>query len=457
MMKKNKDMYDDIRSRILLCISILIIMVTATVFSDMHLVHSSDDVEMQVNNTLATNAEYYTGMFSTAVTQSVNPTATMAALSVIGTVENADIYFKGTEWLENTASFLDKVPFIRTAQTLPIANPTAAVILTIITVTLYILRSIAAAKAVSEVSLDKLEDIMGYIAIVALSLLPVANSQVVEAAGGDKNYVTAGTYVALIIIAIVCAVINVLIYMIVHTCMDAVEFILAMAPAPGTGVIGQIGKGILHFFLLLLQIFAPVISLILSILILVACFFLFKYLTRLSIYYTHIYAGPILKKLFRKGEPSRLIHKKLPKSVSKVYPDMTMAVPIFSMRGHGKLVKKRELLWLVDRNPGICLIRSHMFKKPDEITLESINTHKKELYLQKDFRFTRILSEDKTFELIFSLEYADRFEELLERLGLPDYQIVKDRKKAEQEQKKENVKNAAKNAMFGIKKRFSGK
>ncbi|MCR5209202.1 MAG: hypothetical protein K6C99_03215 [Lachnospiraceae bacterium] len=457
MKKRNKDRYDDIRDKVLMYLAVFIVMVTATVFADMHFVHSSDDVEMTVNSTLASNAEYYAGMFSTAVTQSVNPTATLAALSVMGTVENSEIYFDGTEWLEKTAAFLDKVPFIRTAKTLPIANPTAAVVLVLITVTLYVLRSIAAAKAVSEVSLDKIEEILGYITVVALSLLPVASSQVVEAAGKEKNYVTAGTYAALIIIAVICAVINVLIYMIVHTCMDAVEFILTMAPAPGTGVIGQIGKGILHFFLILLQIFAPVISLVLSLLILVACFFLFKYLTRLSIYYTHIYASPLLKKIFGKKEPSKLIHKKLPKSVSKTYPDITMALPVFSMRVHGKIVKKRELLWLADKNPGICLIRSHMFKKPDEITIDSLNYYKRDLYLQKDFRFIRILSEDKTVELIFSSEYGDRFDELLERLRLPDYRIVKDRKSAEQAEKRENVKNAAKNALFGIKKRFSGK
>ena len=104
-----------------------------------------------------------------------------------------------------------------------------------------------------------------------------------------------------------------------------------------------------------------------------------------------------------------------------------MAIPAFSMNRRGRLVKKRELIWLSERAGEPVFLKIKPLRRVKVITLEEMNPLHREVYLQKTLRFTRIVSEDHTVEIIFSSEYNDRWEVLLERFGLKDYKVVQDR------------------------------
>ena len=196
-----------------MAVAVIFILLFITTFnSELHPVRSSDEIDMAINTTLAQNVESYAGVFSVAVTASVNPMATLAVLSILGIVEKAELYNFEWNWTNTLSDFLNKVPFIRTAKDLPIANPTACVILTIIAVALYAVRSTAASKLVSRATVDNIEEISGYVITVMLSFLPLATTQVVHAAGKQMNYVSAGTYFVTLVIALMSALFNCIVY-----------------------------------------------------------------------------------------------------------------------------------------------------------------------------------------------------------------------------------------------------
>lgn len=83
-----KEWYQWNRKQMLMFITILTVMITTAVLQFRgSIVHSASDAEIAVNTTLGENLETYAGVFSTTVTASVNPTATLAALSILGMVE----------------------------------------------------------------------------------------------------------------------------------------------------------------------------------------------------------------------------------------------------------------------------------------------------------------------------------------------------------------------------------
>ena len=250
----------------------------------------------------ATDLAFYGGAFSTAVTASVNPSATMAVLAILGSIENAAVYSPDSAVLCNIADFLNGIPIIREVGKLPIANPWAAVFLTLVAVALIVVHSFAESKMVSEETIDKLDKYIGYICTVSISLLPFVTTEALEAdpptvkggalashtahllgaantpAPGWQTYLLAGITVIAITIFYNCN----------YTCMDNWEVIVAAVPVKGTSLIWQIIKALIHMLLMVLQIFAPVISFIVSIHLAVAGLFLFRILKRNSQYYKDI-------------------------------------------------------------------------------------------------------------------------------------------------------------------------
>lgn len=440
-------------------LTILVVMVSVTAFSgNVRMIHSAEDVNLAINTTLSENLESYAGVFSVAVTSSVNPMATLAVLSVIGIVEKADVYNFEWQWLISASDFLNKVPFIRTVRELPISNPTACVLLTVIAVVLYVMRSFAASKAVSNATLDKIEEVGGYVITVALSLLPVATSQVVEAASSDASvrYVSQGTFVTTLIVGILAAIFNSIVYMCVYKCIDAVEVIAAAIPVKGMNLIVEVVKALLHVILVVLMIFSPVISVIISVIIALVAIILFRKLMLISTYYDYIYLKPLWRSIFHKHETTPFIHTKFPKRARKRYPDIEMAIPVFSLNRYEKWIRKRELLWLLPKEDGVYLLQMRLFRKQKEIPLEKLNILEQPLYLEKTMRFIRIRTEDKKVELILSKEYDDRWEKLLDKLQIQDYQVVVDRKKAEKEAAKQERSEKFHQKMDGIGQSVKG-
>ena len=96
----------------------------------------------------------------------------MAVLAILGAIENAAIYQPDSAVLCSIADFLNGVPILREVGKLPIANPYAAVFLSLIAAALIVIHSFAESKFVSEETIDKLDKLIGYICTVSISLLP---------------------------------------------------------------------------------------------------------------------------------------------------------------------------------------------------------------------------------------------------------------------------------------------
>ena len=100
---------------------------------------------------------------------------------------------------------------------------------------------------------------------------------------------------------------------------------------------------------------------------------------------------------------------------------MKLAFPVFSMNRLDKRIRKYQFMWVVPKDDSLLLIKPKSFFRYEEIPISELNVLNNPLYLQKTFRFTRIRTQDRTVELVFSNEYADRWEELLDGLNIEDY------------------------------------
>ena len=387
----------------------------------------------------ATDLAFYAGAFSTAVTASINPSATMAVLAILGSIENAAIYQPDSAILCSIADFLNGVPILREIGKLPIANPYAAVFLTLVAAALIVIHSFAESKFVSEETIDKLDKLIGYICTVSISLLPfVTNDALEENPPGVKGAALshsagflsnasagahgAGTYILAGITVIAITVI----YYCVYTCVDNWEVIVAAFPMKGTSLIWQIIKAVIHAILLVLQIFAPVVSFIISIHLAVAGLFLFRILKRNSQYYKDVYVFTILRKIFKRNDEIPKIEKHVPRKLKKLYPNMDLAMSVYTFHGVARLAK-RSRVWLIKEGDKLDIVYNRLIRKPYIISWSDLKAQHegKQFYLESCARFLKIRTEDLKFEVVMSTRYKPETEMLSELLGLQDFEPVK--------------------------------
>lgn len=407
----------------------------------------------------ATDLAFYGGAFSTAVTASINPTATMAVLAILGSFENAAVYSPDSAFLCSVADFLNGIPIIREVGKLPIANPWAAVFLTLIAVALIVVHSFAESKMVSEETIDKLDKLVGYICTVSIALLPFVTTEALEAdppgvkggalaahfigaaktsAPGWQTYLLAGITVIAITIFYYCN----------YTCMDNWEVIVAAIPVKGTSLIWQIIKAFLHLILVLLQIFAPVVSFIVSIHLAVAGLFLFRILKRVSQYYKDIYVYTVLRKIFKRNEPVPRIEKHVPRRLRKLYPSMEIAMSVYTFHGFARLAK-RSRIWLIREGDRTDLVYKRLIRKPYIMSWNELcEKHSgKPVYIEQCARFLRIRTEDKKLELIMSSRYKPEIAMLSQLLDLKDFaplkQEIKETKKSKRKLRRKKASTEA--------------
>ena len=411
----------------------------------------------------ATDLAFYAGAFSTAVTASVNPSATMAILAILGSIENAAVYSPDSVALNNVADFLNGIPILREIGKLPISNPYAAVFLTLVAAALIVIHSFSTSKMVSEETIDKLEKFSGYICVVAISLLPFVTNDALEKdpprvkgaaltirtvkflgqpaktqGPGIQTYVMAGITVVAITIIYYC----------LNTCMNNAEVIIAAIPVKGTSFIWQIIKGFLHIVLVLLQLFAPVVSVIVSIHLAVAGVFLFRILSRTAQYYKDIYVYTILRKIFKRNTPVTVIEKHFPRRLRKYYPTKEIAISLYTFHGVARLAK-RSRVWLIKDGDKVDIVYKRFIRKPYIVSWEELcSRHEgKTVYLEQCARFLRIRTEDRKLELVLSGRYKPEIDMLTELLNLKDFtpvkQEIKETKKQNRKLRRKNKKQAA--------------
>ena len=410
--------------------------------------------------TLATDLAFYAGAFSTAVTASVNPTATMAVLSILGAIENAALYSPDSVVLCDIANFLNGIPIIREVGKLPIANPYAAVFLTLIAAVLIVIHSFAESKMVSEETIDKLDKLIGYICTVSISLLPFVTTEALEAdppgikgaAGGIRAGIMMGAPdtaqtpgVQTYLLAGVTIIAITICYNVIYSCMDYWEMIVAAVPVKGTSFIWQIIKAFIHFIFVLLQLFAPVISFIVSIHLAVAAIFLFWILKRTAQYYKDVYVYTVLRKIFKRNDPVPRIEKYVPRKLKKLYPNMEIAISMYTFHGVARLAK-RSRVWLIKEGDNVDVVYNRYIKKPYIISwTELCGKHEgKTVYMEQCLRFLKIRTEDRKLELNLSNRYKPEVEMLSELLNLKDFapvkQEIKENKKMERKLRRKRKK-----------------
>lgn len=378
--------------------------------------------------TIGRSLGYYTGIFSTAVTASVNPTATMAALSALGAIENASLYSPESAFFNTIADSLNSIPVLNAAADLPIANPYAAVFLTLVAAVMIVLHSFAESKIVSQATIDKLDKLTGWIGVTALSLMPLlTNENFEKTARSGKNAshiaetVSAGAvnvtnaapwYVW--IIGIFTLIIASIVYSICYDCVDNIGTICAAVPVKGLNIVEQIIKALIHAGMILLQITFPAISFIVSILVAIAGILLFNVLRRITFYYKEVYIRPVLHRIFRKDKEISRIHKKTPGKIRKRYPGLDLSVPMFVFRGIPKF-KTRQAVWFITTdNGGSALIRRKAFGRIEEIAADEIKNNYPGVELIEYRRFYSLRTTDKKFNIVISKSYRE-FAEIISR------------------------------------------
>ena len=416
--------------------------------------------DIQPPNYYTWQLTYYAGVFSTAVTCSVNPSATMAILAVFGSIENAATYTDNAVVLK-IAKFLNGIPVIREMGKTPVANPYAAALLITIAIAWIIVHSTAISEFVAKwISMDKLDRICNSVYIAGISLLPlVTNNALAANPPGSKGAETVikasslitgtsravkpgiGTYIFVALITIVITIFGNCVY----SCVSNWETIVAAIPVKGTSFIWQIIKAFIHIGLILLQIYAPVVSVIVSAHLLVASFFLFRILKRTSQYYKDIYVDAILSKVFKRKEPVSVIEKRVPRKLKKLYPSMEIAISLYTFHGYARLAK-RSRVWLIKEGDKIDLVYNRLIRKPYIITWAELceKQGNKPVYLEQCLRFLRIHTEDRKLEFVLSSRYKQESALLSETLGLKDYEVVKQEKKDAKQLKKELKKKGKK-------------
>ena len=176
----------------------------------------------------------------------------------------------------------------------------------------------------------------------------------------------------------------------------------------------------------MLQIFAPVISFIISIHLAVAGLFLFRILKRNSQYYKDVYVFTILRKIFKRNDEIPKIEKHVPRKLKKLYPGMELCMSVYTFHGIGRL-PKRSRVWLIKEDGKLDIVYKRLIRKPYIVSWSDLRTQHegKQFYLETCARFLKIRTEDRKFEAVMSTRYKPETEMLSELLDLKDFEPVK--------------------------------
>ena len=392
----------------------------------------------------ADQLKVYAGDFSAAVSVSFNPPVTIALFSVFGAIENAADYSDSVV-LNGIAVFLNEIPVVNEMGKMPVANPYAAVVLVVMAVAWTVINCIKLPSAIAKyIHLEKINRVAvnAYCSLFPL-LEHLTNDKLSKTIGIKGNALVSdtidifekssgygssriGTYILTLVTTVVAVVFGNCIY----SCIMYLETIAAGAPMKGTSLVWQIIKAFVSSILLILQIYAPIASVIICIHLAVASIFLVRVLKRLAQYYSDIYIFTILRRIFWRKKAVPRIEKRVPRRLKKLYPSMEIGMAVYTFHGYARLAK-RSRVWLIKEGDRVELVYKRLIRKPYVISWSDLREKQgdKAVYLEKCLRFLRIRTEDKKIELVMSNRYKPEAEMLSELLVLKDFEIVKQENK----------------------------
>ena len=439
------------KSRLKRCVAIYIILVCLISIPMVSYAGGFGITEARKNTAYTRALSDYSGVFSTCVSSSVNPTATLAVLSIFGAFENVAEY-SSSMVLNDIADYLNEIPVIKEASKMPVANPVAAIILTLAAIALTAMHFLKVTEAIrSYIKIDVVERVIQNLQNLVLSILPLITTEaLISGSAGTKGGAivvkaidvlgkanTQGPNWFTYVMAIITFVGLTFSTNISFSCFKNTDVIAAGVPVAGSSVAWQVIKMIIQILILILQTYAPGVCVFFCINLVIASFFLFRLLKRNAIYYTDIYLMTIIHRIFRRKRPVSRIEKLVPRRLKKLYPEMEIGMAVYTFHGYARLAK-RSRVWLIKEGEKLELVYKRLIRKPVVITWADMREkhENKTVYLEQCLRFLRIRTEDKKIELVISNRYKPEIEMLSELLDLKDYEIVKKENKETKKLKK---------------------
>lgn len=172
-------------------------------------------------------------------------------------------------------------------------------------------------------------------------------------------------------------------FLVVMTVRYFLEILIFLSPIPLLDAFFELIKKGITFFLIVIYFVFPTFGFILSILIFIASFLLFKRAKKVSNFFQYVYVLPILAKLF--GRKQELVSDKLPSKISRQYPNASLAVKCLTGKKTGKIPSK-SIVWMLKNDEGLFIcqpkfLRSTVVVQVDKPQADNLQLSQ-ELYYQ---------------------------------------------------------------------------
>lgn len=286
------------------------------------------------------------------------------------------------------------------------------------------LKSNSGTKIFGMVSLGEIEKKLAVVFPIILGginiymILKYGNIDNSESVGNNDTFMIVFTVLLSIISVIVCYIIKTVV-----GCIEVLQ--LSLSFIPGFSLFCEIVKSLFVIFLLWLSAINPTISIIINLIIISISAIVFKKCLSVTLYYRNIYLEPFLGKLGFRTQKSRINNKKVFNNICKWFgsEDIRLLIPVFSNK-RNKDFKKYQMWYLVCLNDEIYLYRDALFKK-NRCSIQIINhnnifiaKHKRfieffTVFNMQNFIFNNYKKPNKDMSFVFSNDYADEFDNIL--------------------------------------------
>lgn len=413
-----------------ICLAIIISLLISTFYLTVNANTSVDKPENIANNYIVNFSKDLSGAMSGVVSISISPITTLTTLSIIGLIQNQ-------------TSLLNDLPL--DFSDLPISEIEPFFIILFIFIFTSIIRGLPFSKVFTIATIDKIENWIGQIVAVLLISLTTSVASVSVASNiasqGDESSVW--VYLFSTALTVILSIASGVIYFFIKTVclgLDILTFLTALFP--GVSAFFQSIRNGLAGILMLLTVVNPIVSLIISIIIIGLSIYFFKRTYNIVIYFKYIYLQSFWKSIFQRNKLTPLVDKDAPHKITRMFPYVEMAIPIFPMNKI-KDIRKREKCWFVYDGENFYICRNHLFKDPLCIPMGELLTENDVVYLNRTMRFFRVFIDEQLVDshkkilLVFSRVYNNQFYDILKMTGFEDYNELQAQKKEEKKRERE--------------------
>ena len=375
------------------------------------------------NGLPGSDLSYLGGVFSPLIGIGGSPFIALTMLSGAGSLLNSGKL--------NT----EKIPLSDSLMSLPIANMGVFVILLIFTLIKFILSMMGASKMFYDVTFGKFEDLIGVVCSVGCAFLLSNNTSInpAEVTFVSTSNVIPNSILFMNVIAIVCAALSYLVYILMRTMIAALDVLAFLfSPIPGSSAFITILKHIIVSAYIWVSITNPAVSIVIGLILIIIACFVYKSAKRLELYYRKIYLIPFVNAIFRSRHIIPLIPKRMPRGVSDEFPKIDICIESFFMN-RGLRLKKRELCYFIKSGDSNYIFKKRIFGKTIKIELP-IDTFIEKPFI---FRFLRIFTDEqlrdsqRSVSIVISREFGRNISEIIEKTGLIDYNVLLDKRRTE--------------------------